>query len=51
MALFITALVAGLFTTAGLIHKKTYRHPRDVTGAYERQEKPKGEGAAAERAH
>jgi hypothetical protein len=51
VALFIIALVAGLFTTAGMIHKKTYRHPRDVTGEYRRQEAPKGEAAAGERAH
>ena len=48
---FIIALVAGAFTTAGLIHKKTYRHPRDVTGEYKRQEQPKGGAAGAERGH
>jgi hypothetical protein len=51
VALFITALVVGAFTTAGLIHKKTYRSPRDVTAEYRRQEKPKGEAEAGERAH
>ena len=49
--MFIIVLVASLFTTAGLIHKKTYRHPRDVTGEYKRQEQPKGEAAAAEKGH
>jgi hypothetical protein len=44
VALFIIALVVGAFTTAGLIHKKTYRHPRDVTGEYLRQEKAKTHG-------
>lgn len=49
-AIFITLLVAAAFVTAGTIHKKTYRHPRDVTGEY-RKEKPAGAGEAAEKAH
>ena len=51
VALFIIALVVGAFTTAGVIHKKTYKHPRDVTGEYRRQEQPKGETGGAERGH
>ncbi len=51
VALFITALVLGAFVTAGTIHRKTFRSPRDVTGEYRRQEQPKGEAAAGERAH
>jgi len=50
-ALFITALVVAAFVTAGLIHKKTFRSPRDVTAEYRRQEQPRGEAAAGERAH
>ena len=49
MAIFITLLVAAAFATAGTIHKKTYRHPRDVTAEY-RKEKPAA-GEAAEKAH
>ncbi|HET9012991.1 MAG TPA: hypothetical protein VFN38_14290 [Gemmatimonadaceae bacterium] len=41
MALFITLLVVGAFATAGFIHKKTYRHPRDVTAPYRKDEKAK----------
>ena len=48
MAIFITLLVVACFVTAGTIHKKTYRHPRDVTGEY-RKDKPAGE--AGEKAH
>jgi hypothetical protein len=49
MAIFITLLVVAAFVTAGTIHKKTYRHPRDVTGEY-RKEKPAAAGEAAEKA-
>ena len=41
VALFITLLVAALFTTAGLIHKNTFHHPRDVTAPYKNLESPK----------
>jgi hypothetical protein len=49
VALFITALVAGAFFTAGMIHKKTFRSPRDVTAEY-RKEKTGvgGTGASGE---
>jgi hypothetical protein len=36
-ALFITALVVGSFVTAGLIHKKTFRSPNDVTAEYRKE--------------
>ena len=49
VALFVTALVAGAFLTAGMIHKRTFRSPRDVTAEYRKQEKPKGAEAGAER--
>jgi len=42
-ALFITALAVGLFVTAGLIHKATFRSPNDVTAQY-RKESPRVEG-------
>jgi hypothetical protein len=45
-ALLVTALVAGGFATAFLIHTKTYRHPRDPTAEY-RKEKGHGEEKAA----
>jgi hypothetical protein len=41
VALFITALAVGSFVTAGLIHKRTFRSPNDVTADYQK------EGAAA----
>ena len=44
VALFIIALVATAFTTAFVIHKKTYHHPLDVTAEYLRQEKAKTHG-------
>jgi hypothetical protein len=37
VALFITALVAGAFFTAGMIHKQTFHSPRDVTGEYRKE--------------
>ena len=49
VAIFITLLVALAFATAGTIHKKTYRHPRDVTGEYRKEKPAAGEGA--EKAH
>ena len=42
MALFITALVIGLFVVAGTIHKQTYHHPRDVTAPYRKGQHEKG---------
>ena len=45
VALFITLLVAGAFATAGYVHKKTFRPPRDTTAEY-RKEKT-GFGAAS----
>jgi hypothetical protein len=49
VAIFITLLVAAAFVTAGTIHKKTYRHPRDVMGEYTKEKPATGE--AAEKAH
>ena len=42
MALFITALAVGSFLTAGLIHKRTFRSPNDVTAEYRKE---RNEGA------
>jgi hypothetical protein len=39
VAMFITLLVVGAFATAGFIHKKTYRSPRDVTASYRKDAK------------
>jgi hypothetical protein len=36
-ALFITALAVGAFVTAGLIHKRTFRSPNDVTAEYRKE--------------
>lgn len=44
MAIFITLLVVAAFVTAGMIHKKTYRHPRDTTAEYRKEEKAKTHG-------
>ena len=44
VALFITLLVVGAFATAGMIHKQTYRHPRDVTAPYRKAEKAETHG-------
>jgi hypothetical protein len=44
MAIFITLLVVVAFVTAGMIHKKTYRHPRDTTAEYRKEEKAKTHG-------
>ena len=43
-ALFVTALAVGSFVTAGLIHKRTFRSPNDVTAQY-RKQAPGKEGA------
>ena len=32
IALLITALAVGSFVTAGVIHKRTFRSPNDVSG-------------------
>jgi hypothetical protein len=45
-ALFVTALAVGSFVTAGLIHKRTFRSPNDVTAAY-RKEKNEGADTSA----
>jgi hypothetical protein len=37
IALFITALAVGSFVTAGLIHKKTFRSPNDVSAEYRKE--------------
>jgi hypothetical protein len=37
MALFITALAVGSFVTAGLIHKRTFHSPNDVTAPYRKE--------------
>lgn len=47
-ALFITALAVGAFVTAGLIHKRTFRPPTDVTAEYRKDPKPEGAAAGAE---
>jgi hypothetical protein len=47
-ALFIVLLVVLGFVTAGTIHKKTYRSPRDVTAPYRHQEKAKTGATVAE---
>jgi hypothetical protein len=36
-AIFITALAVGSFVTAGLIHKRTFRSPNDVTAQYRKE--------------
>ena len=36
-AIFITALAVGSFVTAGLIHKRTFRSPNDVTAEYQKE--------------
>lgn len=46
VALFITALAVGAFATAGLIHKRTFRSPNDVTAQY-RKEAGAGHAPAA----
>ena len=46
MALFITALAVGSFVTAGLIHKRTFRSPNDVTAQY-RKERTEGADTSA----
>lgn len=43
MALFITALAVGAFATAGMIHKRIFRSPNDVTAEY-RKDTPAAEG-------
>lgn len=48
MALFITALAVGAFTTAGLIHKKTFRSPTDVTAQYRKEKTGVGAAPAAQ---
>jgi hypothetical protein len=37
IAIFITALAVGSFVTAGLIHKRTFRSPNDVTAQYRKE--------------
>jgi hypothetical protein len=37
IALFVTALAVGSFVTAGLIHKRTFRAPTDVTASYRKE--------------
>jgi hypothetical protein len=44
VALFITALAVGSFVMAGVIHKRTFRSPNDVTAEYRK------EGAGADHA-
>ena len=44
MALFIVLLVIASFATAGMIHKKTYRSPRDTSAEYRKEEKAKTHG-------
>ena len=48
IALFVTALAVASFVTAGLIHKRTYRHPTDVTAEYRKDPKPAGAEHKAE---
>jgi hypothetical protein len=43
LALFVTALAVGAFATAGMIHKRIFRSPNDVTAEY-RKDSPAGEG-------
>lgn len=45
MALFITLLVVAAFVTAGTIHKKTFRPPRDTSAEYRKE--ATGFGAAS----
>jgi hypothetical protein len=45
MALFITLLVVAAFVTAGTIHKKTFRPPRDTSAEYRKE--TTGFGAAS----
>ena len=47
MALFITALAVGAFATAGMIHKRTFRAPTDVTATYRREGNPEGSDTSA----
>lgn len=44
IALFVTALAVGSFVMAGVIHKRTFRSPNDVTADY-RKEKSEAGGA------
>ena len=48
MAAFITALVLAAFATAGFIHIKTFRHPRDTTAEYRKEKGHGAEGTTAE---
>ena len=48
VALFITALAVGSFITAGVIHKKTFRSPRDVTAEYKKEKTGVGAETGAE---
>jgi hypothetical protein len=43
IALLITALAVGSFVTAGVIHRRTFRSPNDVTASY-RKDSPAAEG-------
>jgi hypothetical protein len=47
IAIFITALAVGSFVTAGLIHKRTFRAPTDVTAAYRKEKGAEHAPAAA----
>ena len=48
MALFITALAFGAFAAAGLIHKRTFRSPNDVTAQYRKEGADHGPASATE---
>ena len=47
VALFITALAVGSFVTAGVIHKRTFRSPNDVTADYRKDGAGEGHAPAA----
>jgi hypothetical protein len=48
IALFVTLLAVGSFVTAGVIHKRTFRSPNDVSAQY-RKEKVEGADTASKR--
>ena len=46
-AIFITALAFGSFALAGVIHKRTFRSPNDVTAEYRKEGAGAGHAPAA----
>jgi hypothetical protein len=50
IAIFITALAVGSFVTAGVIHKRTFRSPTDVSASYRKEGKAEGADTSAHKA-